>query len=167
MKQLLFVVLIGSFLFFACNGPEKTPVVNAPLHTTEGDAIKKAVDDAYRAIGFKKRQDINFTDIKKPFIPQAHFISFSNDSLGVLTLDQFVDYYKSYIEANNVSAFFEEEISGTTDQFGKVAQRISSYRTFLNSADTAAQRGVNSFQLVKTPEGWRVSSIIWDIETPN
>jgi len=36
----------------------------------------------------------------------------------------------------------------------------------MNTMDSAAQRGVNSFQLVKTPQGWKVSSIIWDIESP-
>jgi hypothetical protein len=32
--------------------------------------------------------------------------------------------------------------------------------------DSIAERGVNSFQLVKTPQGWKVSSIIWDVESP-
>jgi len=28
------------------------------------------------------------------------------------------------------------------------------------------ERCVNSFQLIKTKDGWKVSSIIWDVEKP-
>jgi hypothetical protein len=31
--------------------------------------------------------------------------------------------------------------------------------------DSVTERGVNSFQLIKTAKGWKVSSIIWDVET--
>jgi hypothetical protein len=166
MKRFLLSAILCSLLFISCNTSDKNTTPSNPLHTTEEDAIKKAVADAYSSICFKQRQQFNFNDIKKSFIPQAQLIDFGGDTLQVLTIDQFVDFYRSFIDSNKVSLFYEEEISGTTDQFGKVAQRISSYKTYVNTMDSAAQRGVNSFQLVKTPQGWKVSSIIWDIESP-
>ncbi|MEO7306671.1 MAG: hypothetical protein ABIR78_14280 [Ferruginibacter sp.] len=165
MKFFYFVLMISCLSFISCNTSDTKNNTDVLPHANEADAIKKAVDDAYRAICFKHRQQFTFTDIKKSFIPQAQLVNFGDDTLQVLTIDQFVDFYKKFIDSNKVSSFYEEEINGTTDQFGRIAQRISSYNTYINTMDSVAQRGVNSFQLVKTLQGWKVSSIIWDIES--
>ena len=166
MKLLSFVSILCFLVFISCNRSDKKNDLSVTQHATEADAIKNAVADAYRSISFKQGQQLNYTDIKKSFIPKASLINFGDDSLQYMTINQFVDFYKAFIDSNKVNLFYEEEISGTTEQFGRVAQRISSYKTYMNTMDSAAQRGVNSFQLVKTPQGWKVSSIIWDIESP-
>ena len=84
--------------------------------------------------------------------------------MRVRTIDQFVAQCKGYIESYKVISFYEEEIKGTTEQFGKIAHRISTYKTYVNTMDSVVERGVNSFQLIKTTQGWKVSSIIWDVE---
>jgi hypothetical protein len=81
-------------------------------------------------------------------------------------MKQFEDLFKSFLQQTKTHMFYEEEAFGRTEQFGKVAHRISTYVTYLNTRDKPAERGVNSFQLIKTPKGWRVSSIIWDVEKP-
>jgi hypothetical protein len=98
-------------------------------------------------------------------MPQAQFFNFRNDTLEVFTLNQFAAAYKQFITSNAIQSFYEEEITGTTEQFGRVAHRISTYKTYLNTMDSVAERGVNSFQLIKTDSGWKVSSIIWDVES--
>jgi len=165
MKSFLPVLILS--VFISCNNPDQkqTPQNAAVSHATEEDAIKKAVDNAYKCISFKKGEKINYDDVKNYFMPQAQMFNFRNDSLEVFTINQFVDLFKSFVESNGITSFYEEEIQGTTDQFGRVAQRMSTYKTYINSMDTIAERGVNSFQLIKTPQGWKVSSIIWDVES--
>ncbi len=127
-------------------------------------AIKKAVDDAYAAISFKNGQQPHYDSIKDYFIPQAQLINYISDTAQILSIDDFVKAFKAYVESDKIQSFNEQEIYGRTEQFGNIAQRISSYKTYINSLDIVKERGVNSFQLIKTPQGWRVSSIIWDIE---
>lgn len=163
----LFFSILMLAVFVSCQtSDQKTDPQNIPLsHAPEDDAIKKAVADAYKAISFKKGEKVNFEGIKDYFIPQAQLLNFRNDSLEILTIDQFVKLYKDMVESNSISSFYEEEMKGTTDQFGRVAQRISSYKTYINTMDSVSERGVNSFQLIKTTNGWKVSSIIWDVES--
>ena len=167
MKFSPFLYLLAIVLFISCNTAEKEiKTVNTDTdHAVDAAAIKKAVDEAYAVISFKPGQSVNFDGIKKPFMPNAQLYNFRGDSLEILGINQFVDLYKAMVTTGGISSFYEEEIKGTTDQFGRIAQRISTYKTYINTMDTVAERGVNSFQLVKTAAGWKVSSIIWDVES--
>jgi hypothetical protein len=168
MRKSSVFIALSLLAFTSCNTNTKQSESASEKQNKmpEETAIKKAVDDAYRSIGFKQGQSPNYNGIRNHFIPQAQFLSFRGDSLDLLTLDQFISNYKSTVESTGMKSFYEEEIYGRTDQYGNIAQRISTYRSYVNTMDSVVERGVNSFQLVKTPNGWRVSSIIWDIEKP-
>jgi len=148
----------------ACNAPVKdTPATAATYTVPDDSAITKAVYDAYACISFKHGNPA-YDSIKYYFVPQAQLINFRADTAQFTSLPQFVDLYKQFISGNHINLFYEEELYGRTEQFGKIAHRISTYKTYLNSLDSLPERGVNSFQLIKTPAGWKVSSIIWDVE---
>ncbi|HEX4371823.1 MAG TPA: hypothetical protein VHZ50_00830 [Puia sp.] len=166
MRKYFFYFILSALIFISCNMNEKKPVTeNDQQHKCpDEDAIKKAVADAYQIISFKAGQTLNFDSIRTSFIPQAQLMDFRTDSLQVLSLDQFILFYKDFIKSAGIKSFYEKELFGKTDQFGKIAQRISTYASYINTMDTVGERGINSFQLVKTPSGWRVSSIIWDVE---
>jgi hypothetical protein len=166
MRTLLTILMLSILGSCQVSNPKSDTDRHDISHASEDEAIKKAVADAYTCISFKKGEKPAYDDIRNYFIPQAQFLDFRNDTLEILTLDQFLHAYRNFIESNGIATFYEEEIKGNTDEFGRVAQRMSTYKTYLNTLDSVAQRGVNSFQLVKTPEGWKVSSIIWDIESP-
>lgn len=150
----------------SCNSADKATVVNnnnasAPDET----AINQAVNNAYKALGFAEGKQPSFDSIRYAFIPQAQLINFIADTAQILSITDFINAYKNYVETSKLQSFNEEEIYGRTDQFGNIAQRISTYKTYINRTDIPAERGVNSFQLIKTKDGWKVSSIIWDIES--
>lgn len=170
MKKLLpYIAIIA--LLYSCQGTgtglisDSTATNSSNSYTTpDAQAIKKAVDSAYAAISFNKGEEPRYDSIKNYFIPKAHLISLRGDSMQVMSLDQFVYLYRTFIQSDSVTMFHEKEIYGKTEQFGNIASRISTYKTYLNTMDKPEERGVNSFQLVKTPQGWKVSSIIWDVE---
>lgn len=163
-------VIISAF-FFACNTPSKdaprnTITFTGSYNVPDDAAITKAVHDAYACICFKDGKPA-YDSIKNYFIPQAQLINFRADTAAFTSLPQFVEFYKEFVESKKINLFYEEELFGKTEQFGNIAHRISTYKTYINSRDSAVERGVNSFQLIKTPGGWKVSSIIWDVEKPN
>jgi hypothetical protein len=152
----------------ACNTPSNQTAATTTGYTVpEDSAIAKAVKDAYAAISFKTGEKPAYDSIRNYFFPQAQLINFRSDTAQAVNIDQFVYFYKQYIDGAHITSFSENEITGRTEQFGKIAHRISSYETYINSKDSLPERGVNSFQLIKTPAGWKVSSIIWDVERPS
>lgn len=161
----LFTCLLLAIICASCDTKVR---INAPerYQVPEDSAITKAVHDAYTAISFKKGENPRFSEIKDYFIPQAQLINFRGDTAQITSIDQFTELYKQFVAANHINLFYEEEIFGRTEQFGRIAHRISTYKTYLNRMDTVEERGVNSFQLIKTKTGWKVSSIIWDVERP-
>lgn len=164
------LLLAAAILFYACNtqatGNKNTTTPTDTYTVPDDAAITKAVQDAYAAISFKNGKPA-YDSIGYYFIPQAQLINFRTDTAQVTPIKEFVDFYKQFIEGNKINMFYEEELFGRNEQFGNVAHRISTYKTYLNTMDSIAERGVNSFQLIKTPTGWKVSSIIWDVEKPS
>ena len=168
MKNIIRIIALYVVLLYSCNSTDtKQDATKDNAYTVPDDAaIKKAVDDAYAAISFTNGQPPRYDSIKYFFIPQAQLINFITDTAQILSIDDFVKAFKIYVESTKIQTFYEQEIYGRTDQFGNIAQRISSYKTYINSPDIVKERGVNSFQLIKTPQGWKVSSIIWNVEKP-
>jgi len=167
MKITIGLLALCAIVFYSCSGNQQQNVVVSSAFTAPDDAaIKKAVDDAYAALSFKAGETPQYDNIKDNFIQQAQLINYIADTAQILSIDNFVKAFKNYVETTKIKIFKEQEMYGKTDQFGNIAQRISSYKTYINSEDFVKERGVNSFQLIKTPQGWKVSSIIWDIEKP-
>ena len=168
--KFLFFGLIAAISLSGCHGSVKSSVgdstTNIAYKVPEDSAIIKAVADAYNAITFKEGEKPRISEIKNYFTPQAQLINFRADTAQVTNITQFVDLYKQFIQSNHIHSFYEEELFGRTEQFGRIAHRISTYKTYVNTRDSTEERGVNSFQLIKTKDGWRVSSIIWDVEKP-
>lgn len=64
-------------------------------------------------------------------------------------------------------AFWEREVWGRTERFGRVAHRFSSYESIVGSPDSEpAARGINSFQLVRYGGRWWLVNVAWDVESP-
>lgn len=167
MKNLLLVAAMALAISACQTADKKSAEVqtsSAGYTVPEDSAITKAVHDAYTALTFKKGEQPRFDEIGNYFIPQAQFINFRADTAEVASLPQIIKLYKNFVTDGHITMFYEEEAYGKTEQFGSVAHRISTYNTYLNTRDSIAERGVNSFQLIKTPKGWKVSSIIWDVE---
>jgi hypothetical protein len=166
MKYIFSVFALSVIVFYSCNSASNNNNTSQASGYVAPDdaAIKKAVDDAYAAISFKSGEQPRYDSIQYYFIPQAQLINYISDTAQILSISDFAKAYRNYVESTKITSFNEQEIYGRTDQFGNIAQRISTYKTYINSNDIVKERGVNSFQLIKTPQGWKVSSIIWDIE---
>jgi hypothetical protein len=164
MKPVL-ILSVCFYILYSCNSSNTNAVSNSNSYTVPDEAaIKKAVDDAYASISFKSGEQPQYDAIKNYFTPQAQLINFIGDTAQTLSIDDFVKAFRNYVETTKIQSFQEQEIYGRTEQFGNIAHRISSYKTYINSLDMVKERGVNSFQLIKTPQGWKVSSLIWDVE---
>ncbi len=65
------------------------------------------------------------------------------------------------------AGFFEREIGRVTEEFGNIAHVFSAYASFRSAGDSVPfQRGINSIQLLKDGDQWRIVTVMWDAERP-
>jgi hypothetical protein len=62
------------------------------------------------------------------------------------------------------SAFYESEVAHRVEIFGNIAHVFSTYESRRAPGEKPFARGINSFQLVKTGESWKIMTILWDSE---
>jgi hypothetical protein len=82
-------------------------------------------------------------------------------------VEEFIAPRLQLVESGQLTAFTETELSHATDLFGNVGQRLSAYaKSGTQDGAEFAAHGVISTQFIRTPQGWRIASMIWDDERP-
>jgi len=85
----------------------------------------------------------------------------------IATVAEFVAPRRALVEEGRLTEFEEVELAAITEVFGNVAHRMSTYgKRGVQDGAFFAARGVISTQFVRTPDGWRMSSMAWDDERP-
>lgn len=107
----------------------------------------------------------NIGAIEEVFIPEGMIISTVGETPVVYDLRQFVEPREKMLTDGTLTEFREWETSETTEVYGSIAHRFSEYRKsgYLNG-EWFEGRGVKTTQFVKTPSGWKLSSLAWDDE---
>jgi RimJ/RimL family protein N-acetyltransferase len=81
----------------------------------------------------------------------------------IYNLDSFIEPRKKILSDGTLTEFEESETNEETKIVGNIAQRFSKYQKkgFLNGT-FFQEYGTKLFQFVKTKEGWRINSLIWE-----
>jgi hypothetical protein len=75
----------------------------------------------------------------------------------------FLAMTRSMLELGAYTSFYEFEVARHVQRFGHVAQVWSLYETRRDrGAARALGRGINSIQLIREGEAWRVLGLLWD-----
>lgn len=98
-------------------------------------------------------------------LPQCVITKSGPGGLTVMGLDAFIEPRAALLSGGGLTEFFEEEVSGRTEVFGGVAQRLSVYRKagVLDGIAFAA-RGMKTLQFARAADGWRISAVAWEDE---
>jgi hypothetical protein len=91
----------------------------------------------------------------------------SSESPEISNVDDFIAARQRLIDSGALTSFEEFETAETTEVFGNIAHRLSTYekRGTING-EAIEGRGVISTQFICTPSGWRMTSMAWDDERP-
>jgi RimJ/RimL family protein N-acetyltransferase len=100
-------------------------------------------------------------------IPEALLIKKAGLTEETYTLETFIAPRKKILSDGTLTEFTEKEISEHSTVNGTMAQRSSVYRKqgVLNHK-SFEQQGHKFFQFIKTLEGWKISSVLWQDEEP-
>lgn len=127
-------------------------------------AINKIVN-IFFSIFNNKDQVPDLSKIYSVCIPQAVIIKKSATTEEIYTLDTFIAPRKIILTNGTLTEFEEHEIKEETIILNNIAQRYSQYKKsgFLNG-DYFKTSGHKFFQFIKTREGWKINSLIWEDE---
>jgi hypothetical protein len=119
----------------------------------------------FRAVSFDAGGPPSYDDVPALFLPGARLIKNSGAAPEISTVDEFVRARQEAFDAEQLLSFEETELSETTETFGSIAHRLSPYtKSGVTSGGPIDARGAISTQFVRTPDGWRISSMVWDDE---
>ena len=142
MKQLLFLILI----LFSCN---------VLAQDVEKQAVQKTIEAFFE--GFHKQDAIA---IKKTVSSEVILQTIAKDSLGndYVKTEDFSKFIKNIIGIPETMKFKETIISYSIQIDGPMANAWTTYEFHVN--DTFSHCGVNSFQMVKQKDVWKIIYLI-------
>jgi len=108
-----------------------------------------------------RRPDVDA--IRRVFIPQGMIIKNIGGEPVVYGIEAFIEPREKLLTGGSVTEFAEWEVAERTEIFGTIAHRFSEYRkSGLRDGTRFEGSGCKTTQFLRTPEGWRMSSMAWD-----
>lgn len=96
-------------------------------------------------------------------IPETIIVKKERDAQLTYNLSSFIEPRKKILTDGTLTGFEEGETSEEAVIVQNIAQRHSQYKKcgWLNGQYFSG-KGTKFFHLVKTPEGWKISAIVWE-----
>jgi hypothetical protein len=143
-----------------------SPIPPGMTAGAEEAAIRAVVDDVYIIVSGARGEDRPWDRLAGHFLDGAQLTAsraIGDGQFGIrsFTPEQFIANARGSSEQR---AFDESPLVTRILQFQGVAVAISSYEARVGEDVEPTFRGVNTFQLVKTPDGWKIASIAWSDE---
>ncbi|MBC5815706.1 MAG: DUF4440 domain-containing protein, partial [Candidatus Eremiobacteraeota bacterium] len=77
----------------------------------------------------------------------------------------FIEPRRAALTDGSLIDFREKEVFEKTEIYGNIAQRFSCHEKSWKVSDEKFQgRGAKVIQYIRTPAGWKISSLAWDDE---
>ena len=81
----------------------------------------------------------------------------------VYNLANFIEPRKTILSDGTLTNFEEHELHEETEIVGHIAHRRSSYQKSGNLSEKSfIETGTKLFQFIKTNNGWRICSLVWE-----
>lgn len=151
---------------FAGDVEVRAPGVVPDPDAADVESIDSIVAALYGVISGPEGEPRDWTRFRSLFVEDARLIP-SGRARGVAYIQALTP--EEYIERAGPSleqGFFEREIARTTERFGDIAHVFSTYESRRQETDAEPfDRGINSIQLFRGDDGWRIVTIFWTAET--
>ena len=131
------------------------------------DELKQLIGEFFGCVSFESGQQPTYEKIRDLFIEDGKLIRNSPDGPEIASVDDFIASRQKIFDSGALTAFAEIEIAATTETFGNVAHRFSTYeKRGTLQGEAIDGSGLISTQFVRTRSGWKMSSMAWDDERP-
>lgn len=139
----------------------------SPVHREQQLALEDIVGEFFRIVSFEPNTKPSYDRLYELFIDDGKLIKSSLQPPEITSVSQFIESRQRLVDSGDLTSFRELACNEIVEVFGNVAHRLTTYekRGTLKGAEFEG-RGVISTQFVKTPAGWKISSMAWDDERP-
>ena len=130
-------------------------------------ALKALIDEFFRAVSFETGHRPAYARIRDLFIDGGKLIRNSAEIPEISSVDDFIASRQGLVDSGALTSFEEVEIAETTEVFGNIAHRFSTYeKRGTIDGQPIEGAGLISTQFIRTPTGWKMSAMAWDDERP-
>lgn len=126
---------------------------------------ESVVAASYQAISGPAGAKRDFARLEAISMPDMRFIMVTRG--GAARVMSMAEFEAAFTQMMADRPFFESGIRQQTEGFGEVATVLSTYESRDAPGNAPFARGLNSYQLVKTGDGWRIQSLFWQDEAPD
>ncbi|MGA1522904.1 MAG: hypothetical protein ACO4CZ_02935 [Planctomycetota bacterium] len=147
-------------------GCATAPIPPGMADSDEVRAIQAIVEDVYVVVSGERGADRPWDRLAQHFLEGARLTLSRPTAEGSFVARSFTpeEFIENARRSSEQRAFHESPLVTRVLQFQGVAVAISSYEARVGDVVEPSFRGVNTFQLVRTAEGWRIASIAWSDE---
>lgn len=126
-------------------------------------AISDLLQRLYAVISFEEGEEPDWPGLERIFSRHARITRLTPEGADYLDPGSFLAMTRNFLDIGAYTSFFEFEVARRIERFGDIAQVWSLYETRRNKdAREPLGRGVNSIQLVREGDAWRVLGLLWD-----
>jgi hypothetical protein len=137
------------------------------IRATVKSELDRLTLEFFRSVSFTAGGVPDYQHIHTLFIEQGLLIKNLGPTPEISTVSQFIAPRHESVRVGELADFHESELSETTEIFGNIAHRFSAYtKSGTLKGSRFSARGMISTQFIRTPQGWKVSSMAWDDERP-
>jgi hypothetical protein len=141
----------------------------APADSADVGSLDAIVNALYASLSFQAGGQPDWVRFRSLFDPAALMVRVDSrharqpdePAVRISSIDDYIARTTTAIESGGLTEFRERELTRRTEVFGDLAAVFSTYE---RSVGEDVRRGLNSLQLVKDGERWRLISISWTDE---
>jgi hypothetical protein len=125
--------------------------------------LDRLVREFYRVICFEEGGAPDFERLTALFSRDARITRITPEGIDHLDVKGFSALVRELLELGAFTSFYEHELKRSAHRYGRVFHIASAYETKAapDSIDYL-ERGVNSLQVLREQDGWRIVSLCWD-----
>jgi hypothetical protein len=128
-------------------------------------AIDALIKTLYDVISFDEGGEPDWLRMQSLFSRHARITRITPEGTDYLDVGGFQELAKESFDMGVYTRFYEIEVLRDERRFGALAHVLSAYETRHNpGALEPFARGVNSLQLIREDDAWKVLSLFWDEE---
>lgn len=141
-----------------------------PVASADRDSVDSILLALHEVISGPREVARDWGRFRSLFVRDARLIRVVHDdprpgdvATQSFDLDSFEVFYESEIRTGD---FYEREVARRVESFGRITHTFSTYESRREEDGPTFQRGLNSIQLFRGGDGWRIVTILWDYERP-
>lgn len=155
-RRFAILVLIVGCSWVVTSGTTRHPSVRSP---------EKVVGELYDMVTFEAGTVPDWDKVRALFVEEAVVVLRTGpDEMTTFTLEGFIQDFVDFIDQREVEAtgFTEKILRMKATRYGDIAHVLVLFESHINGSEAPARPGIDSFQLIRQGDEWRILSITND-----